>query len=274
MTDAIGRERHQLAIGVVGGSTAVIDYGGARFVSDPTFDPPGSYGAYDKIAGPAVSPAEILPVDAVLLSHDTHMDNFDHAGREFAAEVGTVVTGWQAAQRMGEIARGLRPFESTVFSSAVPAVADVTVYAAPAQHGPADGERDEYGNINAETTGFVLQSAGLPTVYVSGDNASIAPVVEIADRFPDISIGVLHVGAARLSTKNAGRPLTLTADRASDVAQLLGLSAVVLVHCQGWSLYTQTPEDVHDAFADAGLAGLIRSAPLGQWALGVDRVAE
>jgi L-ascorbate metabolism protein UlaG (beta-lactamase superfamily) len=274
VSDAIGRERHQLAIGAVGGSTAVIDYGGARFVSDPTFDPPGSYGAYDKIAGPAVIPAAILPVDAVLLSHDTHMDNFDRAGREFAAEVGTVVTGWQAGQRMGDIARGLRPFESTVFGSAAPEIADVTVYAVPAQHGPADGERDEDGNINAETTGFVLQSAGLPTVYVSGDNASIAPVVEIADRFPDISIGVLHVGAARLSTKNAGRPLTLTADRASDVAELLGLSAVVLVHCEGWSLYTQTREDVHDAFADAGLASLIRSAPLGHWAIGGDRVAE
>lgn len=260
MTDGIGTERNALAIGAVGGATVVIDYGGLRFVSDPTFDPPGDYGAYQKLTGPAVPLARIEPVDAVLLSHDTHMDNFDHAGREFAARVGTVVTGSRAAQRMGGGARGLAPFESTVMGA-------VTVYAVPAQHGPADGDRDEFGDINTEVTGFVLRSDGLPTVYVSGDNASIAPVVDIAERFPDVSIGVLHAGAARLPSKNAGRPLTLTADRASDVAQLLGLSAVVPVHCEGWSLYTQSPDDVRDAFADAGLADVLRLAPLGHWAL-------
>ena len=45
MTDGIGTERSALAIGAVGGATAVIDYGGLRLVSDPTFDPPGDYGA-------------------------------------------------------------------------------------------------------------------------------------------------------------------------------------------------------------------------------------
>ena len=43
-------------------------------------------------------------------------------------------------------------------------------------HGPIDGDRDEYGIVNGETTGFVLSGENLPTIYVSGDNAGIGPV--------------------------------------------------------------------------------------------------
>ncbi len=41
---AISATRHDLAIGVIGGPTVVIDYGGTRFVTDPTFDEPRDYG--------------------------------------------------------------------------------------------------------------------------------------------------------------------------------------------------------------------------------------
>lgn len=267
MATAIGLDRNGFAVGVIGGSTVVLDYGGLRLVSDPTFDAPRDYGPYRKTVGPAAGPEQLGPVDAVLLSHDLHHDNFDTAGREFAATVPVVLTGAQAASRLGGNARGLAPFESTVLSARADGGVEVTVHAVPAQHGPADGERDEYGNINTEVTGFVLQGAGLPVVYVSGDNASIVPVVEIARRFPDIAVAVLHIGSARVAAKNAGRPLTLTADRASDVAALLGDALVVPAHCEGWSLYSQSLDDVRKSFADAGFADRLRIASPGSWAL-------
>jgi L-ascorbate metabolism protein UlaG (beta-lactamase superfamily) len=263
----INTRRHRLAVGVVGGPTAVVDYGWVRFVTEPTFDPPGEYGPYRKLIGPAVAPTEVEPVDAVLLSHDLHMDNFDKAGRDFASNAPIVITGVQTARRLRGNARGLTSFESTVIGSTLGPRMDVTVHAVPAQHGPSDGERDEYGNINTEVTGFVLQADGLPTVYISGDNASILPVVDIAARFPDIAIAVLHVGAARVSTKNAGRPLTLTSDRAADVAQLLRADIVIPVHCEGWSLYSQTLQDTRNSFADAGIRSRLRSEPPGTWVL-------
>jgi hypothetical protein len=40
---------------VVGGPTTVLDLGGLRIVSDPTFDAPGPHGYLTKTAGPAVS---------------------------------------------------------------------------------------------------------------------------------------------------------------------------------------------------------------------------
>ena len=40
---------------VVGGPTAVLDLGGLRIVSDPTFDAPGPHGYLTKTSGPAVA---------------------------------------------------------------------------------------------------------------------------------------------------------------------------------------------------------------------------
>jgi L-ascorbate metabolism protein UlaG (beta-lactamase superfamily) len=264
MVAAINADRYEFAIGVIGGATTVIDYGGVRFVSDPTFDPPGPFGPYSKVEGPAVQPEQLGPVDVVLLSHDLHMDNFDYAGRAFAAAAALLLTGGQAAGRLGGNAHGLAPYESTVIEPTNGAAA-VTVFAVPAQHGPSDGERDEYGNINTEVTGFVLRSPELPTVYLSGDNASLAPVMQIGTRFPDISVGVLHIGAARVPAKFSGRPLTLTSDRASDVAVTLGLSDVIPAHCRGWSLYSEGPETIRKSFADAGIGHCLRSGEPGVW---------
>lgn len=265
--EPINADRHRFAIAAIGGATAVIDYGWVRFVSDPSFDPPGDYGSYRKTEFPAIEPGQLGSVDAVLLSHDLHMDNFDAAGRAFASAAPIVVTGPQSARRLGANAVGLRPFDSMAIASPVEPDLTVSVYAVPAQHGPIDGDRDEYGNINTEVTGFVLRGHGLPTVYVSGDNASVAPVVEISRRIGDIQIGVLHLGAARVASKQSGRPLTLTADRATDVAQLLGLSVVVPVHCEGWSLYTEGPDDIQKSFEDAGIAQVLRFGVRGSWAL-------
>jgi L-ascorbate metabolism protein UlaG (beta-lactamase superfamily) len=71
----------------LGGPTALIEVGAWRILTDPTFDPPGrryAFGCWTssrKVAGPAVSPDELPPIDVVLRSHDHHGDNLDDAGR-------------------------------------------------------------------------------------------------------------------------------------------------------------------------------------------------
>jgi len=71
---------------------------------------------------------------------------------------------------------------------------DLIVTAVPAVHGPEDAERDADGFVNTEVIGFVLSGPDLPVIYVSGDNASIATVAEIARRTPSIDAVVLHAG--------------------------------------------------------------------------------
>ena len=65
----------------IGGPTALIEIGGWRLLTDPTFDPPGGKYRFGwgtgsrKTAGPAVPTAELGEIDAALISHDHHDDN-------------------------------------------------------------------------------------------------------------------------------------------------------------------------------------------------------
>ena len=73
----------------LGGPTVLLELGGVRLLTAPTFDEPGEYPvgtrALRTTAPSTLSAAEVGRVDAVLLSHDQHADNLDHGGREFLA---------------------------------------------------------------------------------------------------------------------------------------------------------------------------------------------
>jgi L-ascorbate metabolism protein UlaG (beta-lactamase superfamily) len=90
-----------LAVTLVGGPTAVLEYGGLRFLTDPTLSPPGTYAGLVKTAGPALDAAAIGSIDAVLVSHDQHADNLDPGGRELLPAAAVVLTTVAAAERLG-----------------------------------------------------------------------------------------------------------------------------------------------------------------------------
>ncbi|WP_235215265.1 MBL fold metallo-hydrolase [Phaeacidiphilus oryzae] len=256
--------RQECAVTILGGPTAVLDIGGLRIVSDPTFDDPAPHGYLTKTTGPAVAEADLGPVDLVLVSHDLHPDNLDDRGRAFAEAAPLVVTGPRSAERLGPPAVGLSPWSSR----AVPrgdGGGDLTVLVVPAVHGPEDADRDADGNVNCEVSGFVLSGEGLPTVYISGDNASIRTVAEISRRLPDIDVAVLHAGAARVPTKFDGRPLSLDSRRAAAAAAVLDPRLVVPAHFDGWTHFSEGLADLRLAFDEAGLSELLRVAPHGSW---------
>ncbi|MFG1888910.1 MBL fold metallo-hydrolase [Micromonospora sp. NPDC049051] len=236
---------------VFGGPTALIEYGGLRFLTDPTFDAPGDYPlgpgmVLTKTAPAAASPADLGAVDAVLLSHDQHPDNLDHAGRALLAEVPLTVTTASGAGRLGGSTQGLAPWESVELER--PGGGTVTVTAVPARHGPQGCEP-----FTGEVVGFVLSAGDLPTVYVSGDNASLELVGQIAERFGPVDTAVLFAGAVRTPMFD-GALLTLDSAQAVEAARILGARRVVPVHVDGWSHFTEGRDEVVDAFTRAGLA--------------------
>lgn len=261
MNARVDAQRRDCAISVLGGPTTVIDIAGRRIVMDPTFDPPGVHAYLTKLAGPAVSADALGPVDAVLISHDQHPDNLDDDGRRFAAAAPLVLTHSGAAGRLGPPAVGLQPWESYQ----VPGSGSLAVQAVPAVHGPVDGQRDASGHVNCEVTGFVLSGAGLPTVYLSGDNASMGAVKDVADRVGQIDIAVLFAGAASVETKERGRPLTLTSARAAAAAELLGVKLVIPAHVDGWAHFSEGAHEVAAAFDQAGISNLLQVAAHGEW---------
>jgi L-ascorbate metabolism protein UlaG (beta-lactamase superfamily) len=237
---------HAFTATLVGGPTALIEYAGLRWLTDPSFDPPGHYERADapalhKLVGPALGEDEIGDVDVVLLSHDHHADNLDAAGRAYLGRARRVLTTAAGAGRLEVAATGLEPWEPT-------AVGAASVLAVPAQHGP-----DGTDHLTGPVIGFVLQVDGLPSVYVSRDNASVDVVAGIVDRVGELEIAVLHAGGARLEGRFGGALLTLGADEAVAATRLLGARTVVAVHQEGWAHFSQGPERLREAFAAAGL---------------------
>jgi len=247
LTSSPGR----LAVWSIGGPTAILDLDGVRFLTDPTFDPPGEHPVgrrvLTKTAGPAVAPGEIGAIDAVLLSHHQHPDNLDRSGRAFLERTPLVLTTPSAAEAIGGVARSLTPWDHV--DLARPAGGSVRVTAVPARHGPPGTE-----HLTGEVTGFVLSADGLPTVYVSGDNASLEIVGEIAARLGPLDVAVLFAGAAQTPLLGDAY-LTLTSTMAAEAAGIVGAGAVVPVHFDGWGHYTEGADSLRAAFAEAGLSG-------------------
>ena len=247
----ISATNEQTAVTVFGGPTALIEFGGLRFLTDPAFDAPGVYArpkgpGLTKTAPSSVDPADLPPVDAVLLSHDEHPDNLDNSGRAFLAGVPLVLTTRSAEGRLGGTARGLAPWEAVELTR--PDGGTVTVTATPAQHGPEGCEP-----ISGEVVGFVLTAPDLPSVYVSGDNASLAVVERIAERFGPVDTAVLFAGAARTGLFD-GALLTLDSAQAAEAAVILGARRVVPVHFDSWAHFSEGGDVLLAAFTAAGLA--------------------
>lgn len=242
----------------VGGPTALISLGGLSLLTDPAFDEPRDYQlpgrVMTKLTGPAVAAADLGPIDAVLLSHDEHKDNLDDAGRELLSSVPVVLSTPEAASRI-EGVRGLENWESVELER--PDGGRLVVTGLPARHGPVGCE-----SLTGVVTGFLLSGSDLPTVYVSGDNAAVELVADVVSRLAagtipgvtarTVDVAVLFAGAARTALFD-GAPLTLTSEAAVEAARLLAPAVIVPVHTEGWAHFSEGPDVLAKAFANAGL---------------------
>lgn len=248
------RLMRQMTLRYVGGPTAALEIGGLRVLTDPTFDPPGSYRigtrALTKTIGPALAAADVGPVDVVLLSHDQHPDNLDAAGREVLRAAGYVFSTPAAAERIGTPVVGLEPWRSAAVD--LPQGGALRVTAVPARHGPQGCEP-----LTGPVTGFVLEGDDLPTIYVSGDNAALEHVQAVATSFPHVDVALLFAGAARTALLD-GAPLTLGSAEAAEAARRMPGATIVPLHFEGWAHFSQGRDTLPAAFAGAGLGERLR----------------
>ncbi|HLH91212.1 MAG TPA: MBL fold metallo-hydrolase [Xanthobacteraceae bacterium] len=241
-----------LRITLIGGPTVLIEMGGLRLLTDPTFDAPSDYKlphvTLRKLAGPARTADEIGPVDAVLLSHDQHADNLDHAGRAFLARAPRVLTTIAGAQRLGGNAMGLAPWGEIALKT--PDGGALQVTATPARHGPAGIEP-----LSGDVIGFVLTMPGaMRPVYITGDTVWFDGVAAVARRFA-AGIVVLFAGAAQ--TRGPFH-LTMNANDAIETAHAFPDATIVPVHHDGWAHFTQSGDDLVKSFAALGLSSRLR----------------
>ena len=237
----------------VGGPTVLIETGGWRLLVDPTFDAPGRRYAFGwgtssrKVSGPALAAADVLPVDAVLLSHDHHADNLDDAGRALLPSAGAVVTTRAGARRLGGAARGLAAWETTELSA--PGRPPIRVTATPARHGP-PLSRPIAGHVVGLALEWPGQDAGV--LWISGDTVLFGGVRAVADRLR-VDTALLHLGGVRFPVTGPLR-WSMTARQAVELCRLLRPRTVVPVHYEGWTHFRQgraaVEEELRGAPAD------------------------
>lgn len=235
------------ALTLIGGPTVLLEYAGLRLLTDPTFDPPGVIGNLVKLAGPALSREQVGQVDVVLLSHDEHEDNLDESGRAMLTEVPHVLTTPTGGERLSRSghghAQGLRRWDQAIIPGPDGVV---TITAVPARHGPSVVKQ-----LTGQVTGFVLESEGWPTVYVSGDNSSVKKATRVAERFPDVSLAIVFAGGAKVD-RLGEMLLTADAERTSRIGALWPQATVVPVHIDDWAHFTQPRADLVAWFDAAG----------------------
>jgi L-ascorbate metabolism protein UlaG (beta-lactamase superfamily) len=240
-----------LALTYIGGPTALLEYAGLRILLDPTFDEPGrAADGLTKTAGPGLPASVVEPIDLVLLSHHGHSDNFDDAGKAVAMRAPIVLSTPQAAAELGGPVIGLSHWQTHQVSA-------VRVTASAGLHGPRV-LRPFVGPV----VSFVLSAPGQPTIYVSGDNASLGRIRQTVRRLGPVEVAILFAGAARVAP--APVALTLTAAKAVRAARLLGASKVVGLHVEDWAHFSESRADLEHAFATAGLAELLIQTPRGE----------
>lgn len=222
--------RATVTVRLIGGSTVVIEVGGVRLLTDPSAERPDAFADG--------------PIDVVLLSHG---DTLDSDGGELLAQVPLVLTTAGCTEQLGRSARALLPWYH--LSLPRPDGGDLRITGVPARHEPNGKTR-----LAGEVTGFLLSGVDIPSIYISGDNASVDVVDEVARRCAPIDIAVLFTGA------------TLTGDQAARAAAILGSPTVIPAQAEGRERRTEDLDDVRAAFARHGLSDRLRVLAAGETA--------
>jgi L-ascorbate metabolism protein UlaG (beta-lactamase superfamily) len=259
-----GKPAMDVQVTHIGGPTVLIEVGGWRLLTDPTFDPPGRSYRFgwgtgsQKLTGPAVAASELGPIDAVLLSHDHHDDNLDPAGRELLPAAETVVTTVPGARRLGNDARGLEPWSQTRLEA--PGRPAIEITATPCRHGPPLSRP-----IVGDVIGFALRWEGQKhgALWISGDTVLYPGVREVADRL-DVGTALLHLGGVRFPITGPLR-YTMTAREAVELCELIQPRTIIPIHYEGWKHFREGRDaierDLGEAAAD--VRERVRWLPLG-----------
>jgi L-ascorbate metabolism protein UlaG (beta-lactamase superfamily) len=251
----------------IGGPTVLVETGGWRILTDPTFDAAGHRYAFGwgtastKLTGPAIAAADVGTVDAVLLTHDHHADNLDNTGRTLLADVPVVVTTGSGASRLGAGAAGpigLAPWESTRLEA--PGRAPIEIVATPCRHGPPLSRP-----IVGDVIGFALTWPGQArgALWISGDTVLHRDLWQVVDRI-DVGLAILHLGGVRFPITGPAR-YTMTIDDAVELCGRLRPHTAIPVHYEGWSHFRQGRDAIEQrlATAPASLRDTFRFLPIG-----------
>jgi len=184
-----------LRITFVNHATFLLQFEGINILTDPIWSKraaPVSWAGPRRHRPPGIRLSDVPPIDLVLVSHD-HYDHMDLPTlRWLAAEFRpTIYTGLKNARLLAR--NGIQNVVELDWWQEAPARSDIWVTAVPAQH---FSGRHPFAVNKTLWCGFMVQS-NQTSIYFAGDTGGGPHIDQIAQRFPQIDLALLPIGAFR-----------------------------------------------------------------------------
>lgn len=250
----------------VGTATVILRYAGFTLLTDPNFLHAGDhvhlgYGLFSRrLTNPAIDIDKLPALDLVLLSH-YHGDHFDRVAEARLPRDLPIVTTVHAAARL----RG-KGFTRTVALDTWDSLrvekglASLQITAMPGKHGPR-----VVAALLPPVMGSMLEfQAGatrtLLRLYISGDTLVHDELHRIAERYPDIDVGLFHLGG----TKILGILVTMDAEQGVRAIGIVNPHAAIPIHYNDYGVFKSSLDDFKKAVAAAGLTDRVHYLAHGQ----------
>lgn len=218
----------------IGTATTLLRLGPHTLLTDPDFRHRGhraylGNGLFSKRrTEPALAPAELPRVDAVLLSH-LHGDHFDPIARRELDHSLPVLTTPAAGRKLrrwgfGE-AHGMATWETSRLADGL------SVTSVPGRHAPGPAQA-----MLPPVMGSVIEydDGERPfRVYVTGDTLYRPWLGEVSDRLGPLDAMVIHLGG----TRAFGLLVTMDAEQGADLVELVTPALTVPVHYDDYTVF-------------------------------------
>jgi L-ascorbate metabolism protein UlaG (beta-lactamase superfamily) len=239
----------------VGTATTIIRFGGFTLLTDPNFLHAGDhvhlgYGLRSKRkTNPAIEIDDLPPLDLCVLSH-RHEDHWDRIADERLPKSLHVVTTPHAVKNLNNVGfhntHALDTWDTITITKG-----DIwlRITAMPGTHGPGPvsgllppvmGSMLEWGT-GTEEPRFRL--------YISGDTLVHDRLKEIPQRYPNIDLGLFHLGG----TKVMGLLLTMDAKQGIQAIRIIRPKHAIPIHYNDYTVFKSPLEDFIRAVQEANL---------------------
>ncbi|MCU1497894.1 MAG: hypothetical protein JWM47_1847 [Acidimicrobiales bacterium] len=231
----------------IGNATVLIEVAGFRVLTDPNFLHQGDHAPLGggvrsrRLHDPARELSEVLPVDLVILSHH-HGDHWDPVvDREMPKDV-PIITTAHAARKLGKAGFGqVRVLDVWQTARVHRGDQELVITALPAKHAP-----QPLQTVMPPVIGSMLhfrQGDASYRIYISGDTLLHDRLHEIPRRFPDIDLGLVHLGG----TKILGILLTMDGEQGAEAVEIIDPDVAIPIHYEEYTVMKSPLSDFEGA---------------------------
>jgi L-ascorbate metabolism protein UlaG (beta-lactamase superfamily) len=232
------------ALTFIGTATTLLRLGPFTVLTDPNFIHRGQwvYLGYGFVSRrrtePAMQPADLPPLDAVLLSH-LHADHFDRVARDSLDKQLPIVTTPQAADKLeGRGFSATVPLDPWSTHEIVSGDHRLRVTATPGTHGPG-----VIGRLLPPVMGSVVElernGETVTRFWITGDTLFRPELAAVRERFPDLDAMVIHLGGTRL----LGILLTMDGRQGTDLVELIRPPVTIPIHYDDYGVFKSPLSD-------------------------------